>query len=305
MLAGLATIDPAQLSTLDQVRYGTVKYAASAGNEGTRFFYGQARCAFEFYSPAPYPVSQQDGALLRIPEFLDSQHPIANAADAEAYLARVAALAHLLDQESGRIAYLASRNVMPPSFIAANALGQLRGYRGKPVAEQKLVTSLVTRTKALGIQGDWDTRVSKLVQTQVYPALDRQIAAFAKATAHAPDTAGVYRLPDGEAYYRWALKLSTTTDLSAAEIHAIGLEQNEALKARMDTILRSQGMTQGSPGDRVQSLNSDPRQIFPDTDQGREAVLDYCDDRLAALRALRPKYSHYAARRTAGFQASA
>ena len=290
MVTRLATINPEQLSPIDKIHYQSVKYAATAASGGTIFFYGGGAKAFTG-GTTPYVVSQQNGALTRIPEFLNTQHQIANAADAESYLERVSALAQLLDQESTMIAEHAARGVMPPSFIAANALGQRVRFRRAPVAEQSLVTSLLARTQALGIKGPWDARISKLVQSQVYPALDRQIAAFAKATEQAPDTAGIYRLPEGEDYYRWALKLGTTTELSAAEIHAVGLEQNRAIQDRMDTILKSQGLTQGSVDARARSLNSDPRQLYADTDQGRKELLDYCIDRMAATRALVPRFS--------------
>src|SRR5579862_1416711 len=292
MQARLNEVNLQHLSLRDQLQHATLQYVASGCIAGDKFFYGGAKSAFGFNEMSPYPVSQQDGAILRIPDFLDSRHLIGNAADAEAYLARVAGLARLLDQESARITQFAARGVMPPSFIASNALGQMKDYRQRPVAQQKLLTSLVTRTKAQGIQGDWERRATKIIESQVYPALDRQIAAFAKSTAQAPDTAGVHRLPDGEAYYRWALKVNTTTERSPAEIHAIGVEQNEAIKGQMDALLKSQGMTKGTVGERVQALSNDPSQLFPDTDQGRAAVIDYCNDRLAALRALMPRFSH-------------
>ena len=290
MLTRLAAINPAQLSPTDQIHYDSVKYAATVGIQGTQFFYGGGARAFTG-GAAPYAVSQQNGALTRIPEFLNTQHQIANSADAEAYLERINALARVFDQESALIAEHAARGVMPPRFIASNALGELVHFRQLPAIQQPLVLSLAARTKAQGITGEWDTRASALLQSQVYPALDRLIAAFTKATAHAPDTAGIYRLPDGDAYYRWALKLGTTTDLSAAEVHAIGLDQNRAIQARMDTVLKSQGLTQGSVGDRARALNSDPRQLVADTDEGRKELLDYCMDRMAATRALVPKIS--------------
>ncbi len=292
MLKRLSAIDTAKLAPLDLLRYETVKYAAAAGVEGTKFLCGKARFVFNSNGAAVYPVTQQDGSITSIPEFLDTQHQIADKADADAYLARVAALTHALDQESAEIAAQAARGVMPPSFIAATALGILTQYRRTPVAGQKLVTSLVRRTQAAGLKGDWEAQVTRLVQKQVYPALDRQIAAFAKATADAPDTAGVQRLPDGEGYYRWALKLGTTSEMSPQEIHAVGLEQNRAIQARMESILKAQGMTQGSVGERVQSLNRDPRQLYADTDAGRGQLIDYCNERIAANRALMPRLSH-------------
>lgn len=291
ILTRLGSVDRAALSQSDQIRYDTVLHAATMGVAGTKWKFGGAASGWGG-GTAPYPVTQQDGALTSVPEFLDSQHQIKNRADAEAYVARVAGLAKLLDQESAAITEQAGMGVAPPNFIASNALGQLKGYRQTAIAEQKLVTSIVERTKALGLAGDWGDRVSKLVSSMVYPALDRQIDTFAKATEKSTDVAGVHKLPDGEAYYQWALKLGTTTNASAAEVHAIGLEQNKAIQARMDAILRAQGMTEGSVGARVQALNKDPRMLYPDNDAGRADLIAYCNDRVEALRKLLPGVSH-------------
>ena len=290
MLARMAAISPTALSPADRIHFESVRYATTNASEGTKFFYSGRTCGFDG-GTAPYVVSQQNGALTRVPEFLNTQHQINDQADAEAYLERVRALGRVLDQESVEIAEHASRGAFPPNFIAANALGVRVRFRRTPASAQPLVASLVLRTKSAGIKGDWQARASALVQSEVYPALDRQIAAFSKATAGAPDTAGIYRLPDGEAYYRWALRLGTTTDNSAAEIHSVGLEQNRAIQARMDAIFKSQGITQGSVGERARALNTDPKQLVADTDQGRQELLDYCMDRMAATRALIPRFS--------------
>ncbi len=290
ILTRLNGINRAALSPADQIRYDTVKHAAGKGVEGLKWEFGGAASGF-FGGTAPYPMTQQDGALSGVPEFLDSQHLIKTSADAEAYLSRVAAFAKVLDEETAKIREQAGKGIAPPNFIAANALGQWKDYRATKVADQKLVTSLVNRTKALGIKGAWDARVTRMVETLVYPAVDRQIAAFAKATANATDVAGVHKLPDGEAYYKWALTLGTTTNATAEEIHAIGLEQNKAIQSRMDVILKAQGMTQGTVGERVQALNKDPRQLYPDTDQGRADLIAYCNDRVAKIRTLMPGVS--------------
>jgi uncharacterized protein (DUF885 family) len=223
---------------------------------------------------------------------LNSLHSVKTSADAEAYLARAAAMARVLDEESAQISRDAARGVMPPNFIAKTALGQLKEYRATKAAEQGLVTSLAASTKAAGLKGPWASRATKMVEQLIYPALDRQIAAFSKATASAPDTAGVHRLPDGEAYYRYALKLGTTTDTSPQEIHALGLEQNKAIQSRMDAILKAQGLTQGSVGERLLALTKDPAQLYPDTPAGREALIAYCNDRVAATRKLMPGLTH-------------
>src|SRR5262249_43862891 len=127
--------------------------------------------------------------------------------DAEAYVARVAAFARQIDEETARIRADAAIGVVPPNFIASNAIGILKDFRSVAPEKQRFVTNLAERAKALGLPATYEQQATKLVQTAIYPALDRQIDTFAKVTANAPSTAGVQRLPDGEAYYRWALRL--------------------------------------------------------------------------------------------------
>ena len=276
----LAGLDRAALSPADRIRYDTVAYAADRGIEGTAFRYGGGAGAGFSGGTGPYEVSQQNGAITAVPEFLDSQHQIHTAADAEAYLARVSALArHVSTRRARGSPPTPPSALMPPDFIAANALSQLKGYRAVAAAQQRLVSSIARRTAKLGIAGDWGPRCQTLVETEVYPALDAEIAAFTAATAHASDVAGVQRFPNGEAYYAYALRLGTTLTTPAAEVHRIGLEQNEAIKGRMDALLKKQGMTQGTVAARMLALNKDPRFLYPDTDAGRDGA-DRLSERL-------------------------
>ena len=291
MAKRLAALDRKRLSPAAQVRYDTVLYSTKAAIAGERFAFGGAAAGF-FGGTSPYPVTQQGGALVGVPEFLDSQHSIATAADAQAYLARVVALGRALDQESARITSQAAAGVIPPAFIAATVLKQLKAFRATPAAEQTLVTSVASRTKKLDIPGDWEVRALKLVTDVVYPALDRQIAAFSAATAKANDVAGVDKLPDGAAYYAWALKLGTTTDYTPAEIHAVGMAQVKQLQGRIDAILRKEGKTGGTVGERVAALARDPAMLYPDTDAGRAQIIAFCNGRVDAIRAIMPKISH-------------
>jgi uncharacterized protein (DUF885 family) len=291
MVKRLAAIDRKRLSGAMQIRYDSVLYSANCGIAGLRFAYGGAASGF-FGGASPYPVTQQNGALVSVPEFLDAQHAIVNAPDAEAYLARLAALARALDQETARIAAQAAAGVAPPKFIAMTTLAQLQGFRATPAAEQKLVTSIAGRTQKLGIAGDWEARAVKLVAEAVYPALDRQIAAFMNAAEKSTDAPGVHGLPDGAAFYQWALNLGTSTTWTPAEIHAVGVKQVKELQARIDVILRAQGLAEGTVSERIDKLVRDPKFLYPNTDEGRAQIIAYCNDRVAAVRKLMPKMSH-------------
>src|SRR5207244_450975 len=93
----------------------------------------------------PYAVSQQSGAYSALPEFLDSQHKVETAADAEAYLARLHEMARVVGQESERIAADAGKGVVPPDFILANAIGQQQDLLKVPPARARLTLSLARR----------------------------------------------------------------------------------------------------------------------------------------------------------------
>ncbi len=290
--ARIGRLDKSRLTGAEAAQIGTLDYAAESAQIGRRFAYGNDGSKGLLNGPAPYVVSQQDGAVTSVPEFLNSQHPVKTRADAEAYLARIVAFARLLDSESARFTADASAGVTPPSFIARNALGQLQDYRKVAAGEQPMVQSLATRARAARIPGDWAGRAAAAVNQLVYPALDRQIIAYSRATRNSSDRAGAARLPDGAAFYAWALRCGTTTDIPAEEIHRTGLEQNEEIKGRIDAILKSQGMTRGSVGERVVALNSRPDQLFSNDDAGRAQVIAYIKGKIAATRALTPRVSH-------------
>ncbi len=292
MRVRLDKADETGLSPRERLQGDTVDYALSRAEEGARFAYGGGALNGFYGGATPYVVTQQDGAITAISEFLNAQHPVKNSADAEAYLSRVAAFGRVLDQETAQMREDAARGVMPPSFVAKTALGQLREFRATAAADQSMGSSLAKRTKAAGISGNWSGRVTQAIETIVYPALDRQITAFAETTKNAPDVAGVQRLPEGEAYYAYGLRLGTTTTTGADEIHKIGLAQNAEIKATIDKILRAQGMTKGTVGERVVALNSNPRFLFPNTDAGRTQLIAYINGKVAAQRALMPRISH-------------
>jgi uncharacterized protein (DUF885 family) len=285
-------IDRAALNDADRIRYDAVKYAVELGREGEQFHFGNRG-----YIPAmgggatPYVVSQQNGAITGIPEFLNSQHPINTKEDCDAYLARMEALAHTLDEESRRVAYDARAGVIAPDFILDNIIGQITGARAQAAGETTLVTSLTTRAAAKHIDGDFAVAATKIVDSRIYPALDRQLAALKAVRAKATSDAGVWKFLQGEAYYNWLLKIGTTTARTPDEIHQLGIEQGRAIDAQMDEILRGQGLTQGSVGARTSALTKDPRFVFPNTDAGRADLLAYVNGKIAGLRALQPRWS--------------
>jgi uncharacterized protein (DUF885 family) len=284
----LARVSRTALGGHDRLVYDSVAYLLDNAAAGTRFHYGTIG---DFGGGSPYVISQQDGAYQGVPEFLDSVHRVETRADADAYLARLSAFPVALDQETQQAERDAAMGVVPPDFILDTTLTQMRALRATPPAQARLVTSLTRRTGEKGIAGPWADRAEAIVAHSVYPALDRQIAALARLRARARHDAGAWKLPQGPAYYRWQLQYSTSTDRTPEAIHEMGLEQGRDLDARMDAVLKSQGMTQGSVGERLAALTRDPRELFPNNDAGKQEAVAFVNQKIAQLRALLPRVS--------------
>jgi len=280
----LRAIPRDSLTGRDLTTYDTVLYAMDVGAEGGRFAYGRDVAN-------PYVVSQQDGTAANTGEFLNSQHLIESKADCDAYLARLEQYATALDQENARMADAAGKGVVPPDFLLAKAVSQLTELRGTKAGSTRLVTSLAERAKAKGLSGDYAGPATAIVNDKIFPALDRQIAAVQALQAKATSDAGCWKFPDGADYYRWALKCGTTTNRTADEVHKMGLDQGAAIDADMDKILRAQGYTQGTVGERMTALTKDPKFLYPATEQGKADLVAYLTGRIAAIRPYLPKIS--------------
>jgi len=217
---------------------------------------------FDISNPqSPYQVSQQDGLYFSRPDFLHSAHPIENASDAEAYLSRLAQFATELDNETAEVKRQAARGFLAPGWSLDLALKQMQEIRSPAPAQSTMADSIATRTAAKNIPGDWRGRAAKIIADQVYPALDREIAAVTALRPTTPPGDGVWRVPGGDQIYAAALAEATTTNFTADEIHQIGLQQVAEISAELDKILRSAGLTSGSVGERLTAFNKRPDQL--------------------------------------------
>ena len=240
---------------------------------------------------APYVLNQFQGSAYHdLPDFLDSQHRINTKADADAYLARLDAFPTAMDQDAEQVRHDQGLGVVPPDFVLDNVLVQLTALRATPVEKSVLVDSIVRRTKAKNIDGDWDARASKIYIDKVVPALDRQIALAKALRAAASHDAGVWRLPDGPEYYRASVNFWTTTDLTGDEIHSTGLDLVAQLSAQADELMKAQGLTQGSVGARYRAMYDDPRYRYPNTDEGKAKLIADLNVKVDAVQARLPQW---------------
>jgi uncharacterized protein (DUF885 family) len=277
-IAELTAIKPEGLSVDDRLNREVVLYSLNAN-----------ALAYDRYKLdsviRPFTITQQGGAYFGTPDFLNSSHTITNAEDCAAYLDRLAAFAGQLDQDTANQQEQASRGYLAPDFSLDLALGQMAALRTPAAADSGLATSVSKRAAAAKIAGDWNARAAAIIDKQVYPALDRQIAAVKALRAKARSSAGVWDVPQGDTIYAAALAQATTTTFTPDEVHKMGLEQVAEIGAQLDTILKQQGMSRGSVAERLTALNTRPDQLYPDTPEGRAALIRSLNEGNAAMTA--------------------
>jgi uncharacterized protein (DUF885 family) len=284
-LARLRTVNRGALTGMDAVNYDVVLYGLEQQeNTDKRFQYGALGAG------APYVLYQLGGAYHDAPDFLDSQHQIANKTDADDYLARLTSLGTVLDQEREVAQHDIALGVIPPDFVLARTLEEMTKLRGQPAEASPLVDSIARRVKAKKIAGDYAGQAARIVGEMVYPALDRQIALLKGLQPKAVHDAGVWRLPDGAAYYAASLASQTTTDMKPEEIHKLGLEIVNDCTAQIDALMKANGLTKGTVGARLRAMFDDPKFRYPNTDAGKDKLIADLNVRLRQIRALLPKY---------------
>ena len=265
-IAELNAVNPSTLSDAAKLNREVVLYSLQTSTVSpTRWDIGSAQ--------GPYVITQQDGAYFDIPDFLNTTHTIENAADADAYLSRLQQFATVLDNDTAEQRAQAARGFLAPAWSIDLGLGQMHKLRNVAPEQSTMVDSIAKRTAAKNIPGDWARRATDIVAKAVYPALDRQIAAMEQLKPTTRPGDGAWRLTDGDAIYAEALRQATTTNFSPAEVHQMGLQQVADISSQIDAILKGQGHSQGSVGERLAALNKDPAQLYPDTDAGRADLI--------------------------------
>jgi uncharacterized protein (DUF885 family) len=284
-LKAIRAIDRSKLAGLDATNYDTVEFILSVGEQfSSKFDY------IGSYGGAPYVLTQLTGAYQQIPDFIDSQHVIETAADADAYLARVEGFGRVLDQEVEIARHDAALGVIPADFTLDKALIQYKSMLGVAPGESPLVASVARRTKEKNITGDYSGQATKLYAEKVRPALERQAKLLTEWRAKAVHDAGVWRLPKGEEYYLTSLESYTTSKITPDDIHRIGLEMVGTLGAKADKLMRKAGYTSGTVGERFRQMYADPKQHYPNTDEGKVQLIADLNEKVKEIMPLLPKY---------------
>ena len=279
-LAEIKAINRDALSAGAKVTYDVAEFQAVRAVDRNKLGFGAGF--------GVYVVSQQGGAYQSLPDWLDNQHPVKSASDADAYLSRLNAFGKAMDQESERIRIDADKGVMPPDFIIDKIIGQLKPLHETAGASSNLAASVERRASAVGAAG-YGAKAAAIVDASVRPAAARQAALFTQLRAKATHDAGIWKLPQGEEAYRQSLMNFVTTTDTAEEIHNIALKQGRDLQSQIDVFLKAKGMTQGTVGARLQALGEDPQYLWPNTDAGKIELIKSLNEQVADITARLPR----------------
>ena len=252
-----------------------------------------------------YPVSQMRGVHAQIPTFLINIHKIDNVKDAEAYIARLNAIPKLFDQLIINLQVREEKGVVAPRFVFPLVLDAChKVIQGRPFDSSPGNSPLLDDfTKKVGMLKDVDSvtrdrllsSATKALNESVRPAYQKVIAFLEGQSKRANDDAGVWKFPDGADFYSSALRRTTTTNLTAAEIHEIGLKEVARIHGEMTKIKDKVGF-KGDLQGFFKFMREDRQFYLPDTDEGRAtylaravAIIDEMKKRLDELFATKPK----------------
>ncbi|MBH1942953.1 DUF885 domain-containing protein [Erythrobacter sp. YJ-T3-07] len=241
------------------------------------------------YRDYGYIFDQMSGAQSQLPAFLINIHAVQNADQANAYMSRIAGLGPVIDTLTAQARERADAGVMPPDWVYPYVISDIENLLG--AGDENAVLEDYTG-KVNALDGLSDTHRHELLQggraawnASAAPAYQRLLAEMKRQQAIAPTDDGIWRFPEGEAYYAALLKNYTTTDLTADQIHRIGLENVARIHDEMRAIMDQVGF-EGSLQEFFEFTRTDDR-FYYDT---REAYLADAQARLDAMEAKLPEF---------------
>ena len=263
----LNNFDETKLPESAKLNLEVAKFAANIekrGFENFRYYMG--------------PFIQFYGTHLSFVNFMTDTHKLVSEKDAEDYIKRIAKIPDAIDQLMIFEKRRAEAGIYSPKFVYEKTLLQLTSLIETPTDQHPLFMSFKDASESMDLETD--------KKESMFLSLKDNIEKFKSSYArlkilveensqNAREVDGVWSLPNGDDYYKHRLQIFTTTDLTADEIHKLGLQMVEEIQSEIKRILSEEGYDINRPlADLFVELNNDPRFLFEDSDEGREAILD-------------------------------
>jgi uncharacterized protein (DUF885 family) len=248
-----------------------------------------------------YPLNQLNGDQSELPSFMDAIHRVKNEGDAEDYITRLSKFGVRFDQVLEGVKIREEKGIVPPGFVIEKVLEQMRGFVSQNVRSNILYVSFDKKLQKAGeISAEKKQELLRKAEEQiaktVYPAYQRMIDRMQQLKNEATTDDGVWKFPDGDAYYAYALWNQTTTRMDPEQIHQLGIREVERIQNEMTAILNGLGITGKTVSQHLTDLGHDPQLLYPDSDQGRkqcladyQSIIDEIDRGLSNAFDIRPK----------------
>ncbi len=225
-----------------------------------------------------YPLNQLFGQQNQWPSFMANQHRMNTPKDCEYYLQRLDALPTKFDQVLEGLQLREEKGIIPPRFVVEKVLKEMTDFAAQPSNENILATSFKTRAAKItkltdSARSELQGRVENAIAEKIYPSYQKLIAYYSELLPKTTEDAGVWKLPEGEAFYAYMLHQMTTTTLNPAEIHAIGVSEVVRIEGEMRQILDTNGYAGRPIAESLKALSEDPQHLYPNDDAGRAAAL--------------------------------
>ena len=229
-----------------------------------------------------YPVNQLFGWQSRMPAFLINFHRVTSVADAEAYISRLEGVKTSADQRMAGMKRNQEKGVLPPKFVFPYAIDDAKNLlTGAPFSEGEdstLLADLKKKVSSLKLEdeaqaADLIKQAENALLTSVKPAYEDLVALLESQLAVATTKDGAWKLPEGEDYYNYRLRIITSTDMTAPEIHQLGLDEVARIHGEMREIMKTVKF-EGSMQEFFEFTRTDKQFYYPETEEGKQAYLD-------------------------------
>lgn len=251
-----------------------------------------------------YPVNQMFGAQSRKPAFLINMHRIDSISDAEAYISRLNGFDEMFSQLIASLKVREEKGILPPKFVFDKVIEDSKNIlSGEPFDESGKASALLADFKSkvdkMEISDEDKIRLTdkakEALLSSLQPAYTSLIAFVEEQKQRATTEDGAWKFPEGEAFYNNALRRTTTTDLTADEIHQIGLSEVERIHNEMNVIKEKTGF-EGTLQEFFEFMKTEKQFYYPDTEEGKEEylakavqIIDSMKTRLDELFIVKPK----------------
>ncbi len=230
-----------------------------------------------------FPVNQMFGVQSDLPNFMVNIHQVNSMAEAQDYVARLHLFQDRLGQVLNGVKKREQLGIVPPRFTVEKVLAQMQGFAGKPAKQNLLYVSFQEKLAKIPVEKITAAQREALlhsaeeeVERSVVPGFQRLIEYYQSILPKVASNDGVWRLPNGDAYYAYRVKQQTSTEMSPEQVHQIGLQEVARIKQEMDAILTQEGATGANLHEKVKSLAQRPGQLYTNDDAGKKQILaDY------------------------------